>query len=431
VARHTLLHRQIRRCLADVDVTVDPWRSFLDAVDEAYQGFDVDRDLAERAMQLSSSELLDANAEVQAIVQAFPDPILHLNADGVIVAVRGSGGSLQGLERVQGLNLANVLPLEQSGPLREALEQAIGQNKDARLEFSDGCYPEPSTYEIRFAPLALPDAGAIALLRDITEQRLADGLRVDRDAAEAANRAKSAFLATMSHELRTPLNAVIGYSEMLAEDASAAGATQMVDDLRRIAQAGHHLTSIVSAVLDIAKIEAGRMSVHIENVDVSDLVDRALDAIAPQAERSGNVLSCVLEPGLTTIETDPEKLLQILINLLGNASKFTHGGRVSIVVRREPDRAVFEVSDTGIGIASDQLGRLFEDFVQIDDSITRRYGGTGLGLAICRRLSVLLGGTVAAESTLGVGSMFTLRLPIRPASPAQPLPEVFDESVSP
>jgi signal transduction histidine kinase len=414
VARHSLLERQIRRHLAGIDVSQEPWRSFLDGVDEAYRGFDVDRELAEQAMQISSSELLDANAELQAILQAFPDPVLHLNADGVVVAVRGSSGrSLAGFEGVRDLDLMSALPADVAQALRDALTSAIMERKGARLEFVLSRGGDHVTYEMRLAPLALAEPGAIVLLRDITEQRLLDRLRLDRDVAEAASRAKSAFLATMSHELRTPLNAIVGYSEILAEDASAAGLAGMLDDLARITQAGRHLAAVVSGVLDIAKIEAGQMTTQLEVCDPAEIVALAVDSVAPQAQRNGNELVSLIEPGLSEIETDPDKLRQILINLLGNASKFTHHGRVSIVARRELVDAVFEVTDTGIGIPEDQIGRLFQDFVQLDDSITRRYGGTGLGLAICRRLCGLLRGTITVESALGQGSTFCVRLPLR------------------
>jgi signal transduction histidine kinase len=236
-----------------------------------------------------------------------------------------------------------------------------------------------------------------------------------RAAAEQANKAKSEFLANMSHELRTPLNAILGYTGLLLEDAHAAGASQTAEDLRRINAAGTHLAALISDVLDLSKIEAGRLELHVGDVDVAGAVRRVVDTSATLAAAEGNRLRAEGLDALGTIQSDPVKLHQVLLNLVGNACKFTSHGQVTVACRREPgphcDWLTIDVTDTGIGITPEQLTRLFGQFVQADSSSTRAYGGTGLGLAISQRLCRLMGGDIAVRSQFGRGSTFTVRLP--------------------
>ncbi len=235
--------------------------------------------------------------------------------------------------------------------------------------------------------------------------------RAERD-AQAANHAKSQFLANMSHELRTPLNAIIGYSEILIEDTGQAGGPdQSLGDLRRILAAGRRLLHLINEVLDLAKIEAGKMDLVAARVDVRALVEEAAATVAPQAQRQGDALETACAPDLGFARTDSQKLTQCLLNLLSNAVKFTRNGRVRLHASRQGPDLCFEVTDTGIGMSTAQIGRLFQPFVQADASTTREYGGTGLGLAITQRLAGLLGGEVRVESAPGVGSTFTLRIP--------------------
>jgi signal transduction histidine kinase len=263
-----------------------------------------------------------------------------------------------------------------------------------------------------------------------------------RDAAEAANRAKSSFLANMSHELRTPLNAVIGYAELLLEDAREEGRTEVADDLAKIQTAATHLASLITDVLDLSKIEVGKMQLELREVDVAELVRNVLTTAAPLAQQRSNVIEASPFDGLGTIICDSTRLTQVLLNLLGNAAKFTDHGRIRLDVARHLDqgaaRVTFTVTDTGIGMSEAQLGHVFDEFTQADTSTTRRYGGTGLGLSISRRLCRLMGGDVDAESHPGKGSVFTVTLPavmasstsgrdgsrmsgVRPAAPAQDL----------
>jgi GAF domain-containing protein/DNA-binding response OmpR family regulator/HAMP domain-containing protein len=240
---------------------------------------------------------------------------------------------------------------------------------------------------------------------------------------EVAGQHKSQFLANMSHELRTPLNAIIGYSEILQEEAADAGQDEIVPDLKKIEGAGRHLLGLINDILDLSKVEAGRMEVFLEDVEVVPLLEEVRALIAPLAEKNGNVLDLKLAEDIGIIHTDRTKLKQSLLNVLSNGSKFTENGRLTLVAERfaENTRPMmrFAVSDTGIGMTEEQLGRLFQAFSQADASTTKKYGGTGLGLAISRQFCQLLGGDITVTSRPGEGSTFTIILPTHSDGPAQ------------
>jgi len=231
-----------------------------------------------------------------------------------------------------------------------------------------------------------------------------------------ANRAKSQFVANMSHELRTPLNAVIGYSELLEEMAQDERLPQIVPDLLRIRGAGSHLLSLVNDILDLAKIEAGKMEVRVEAVAVEPLLRDLLATVRPLAEKNANVLAVEASGAPLAVRADPFRLKQVLLNLLSNACKFTSHGRVTLEVGAEgadgSAMALFRVRDTGIGMTPQELARVFQPFTQADSSTSRRYGGTGLGLALSRSFCEAMNGQVTVESTPGAGSAFTVRLPL-------------------
>jgi signal transduction histidine kinase len=257
----------------------------------------------------------------------------------------------------------------------------------------------------------------------VQNAELIEGLRAAKEVADAASRAKSRFLANMSHELRTPLNAVIGYSEILLEEAAQAGAAGQAADLRKIHDAGRHLLALVSDLLHLSEIEAGRATPVAEAFDPGELIDEVAAGCAPLLRRHGNALAVTRGAELGTVVGDAAKLRRVLLHLLGNAAKFTRDGSVAIEATRERsaagDRLVVAVRDTGIGIDRESRDKLFRTFSRLDTALDRRHGGSGLGLALSRQLCELMGGSIDVESEPGRGSCFTVRLPAAaPGAPA-------------
>ncbi len=254
-------------------------------------------------------------------------------------------------------------------------------------------------------------------LRDEIQERLRTEKELLRawEEADRANHAKSLFLANMSHELRTPLNAVIGYSEILHEDATAYGHPDMVEDIAKIHAASQHLLGIINGILDLSKIEAGHVDIYAETFPVEGLLTTVVDTIQPLIPLNDNTLKFAYDDALGTMESDATRVRQILFNFLANAAKFTSNGVITLACHKETRENVdwfeFSVSDTGIGMTQEQLERVFEPFTQADASTTRQYGGTGLGLTVNREFAHLLGGEITVESTFGEGTKFTAHLP--------------------
>jgi len=253
-------------------------------------------------------------------------------------------------------------------------------------------------------------------------------LQAARSVAEKANQAKSVFLANMSHELRTPLNAIIGYSEMLQEEAADTGQEDFVPDLQKIHSAGKHLLGLINDILDISKIEAGKMDLYLETFPLSVLIQEVVSTVQPLISKKGNHLEVRATANLGAMHADLTKVRQNLFNLLSNAAKFTENGTIILSVTYQSfdasDWVEFRVSDTGIGMTAEQLSKLFQAFAQADASTTRKYGGTGLGLAITRKFCQMMGGDVTVESEYGQGTSFIMRLPalvIDPKTQQSPL----------
>ncbi len=267
------------------------------------------------------------------------------------------------------------------------------------------------------------EGGIVGVFTDITElkqrtgqlEQAVESLAVARDQAAQATQAKSQFLANMSHELRTPLNAIIGITEMLQEDAEDLGQDDFVEPLQRVFRAGNHLLHLINEVLDLSKIEAGKLELYLEEIDLAALLEESVLTTRPLAEKNENQITLRCADDLGKVRTDLTRLRQIVLNLLSNGSKFTKNGEVTLEAKRlveaGGDWITLSVADTGIGMTPDQTERLFQDFSQADSSTTRRYGGTGLGLAICRRLCVIMGGRIDVDSTPNVGTTFTVKLP--------------------
>lgn len=274
-----------------------------------------------------------------------------------------------------------------------------------------------------FHEIAVPISSFNEMLKQVqgTHDRLEEQVQertheliIARDNALAANRTKSAFLAVMSHELRTPLNAIIGYSEMLEEEAAETD-SMFLADLKKIHSAGYHLLKLINDILDISKVEAGKMELHREEFKFNTLIEEIINAVKPIAEQNGNELK-VTSIDIGTIYSDSTRLRQVLFNLLSNAGKFTTKGTITLRIRKinkfDTEQLSIDVIDTGIGMTMDQQVHIFDEFFQVDSSSTRQAGGTGLGLSIARRFVLLLGGTIEIKSVIGEGSTFTVILPI-------------------
>ena len=249
----------------------------------------------------------------------------------------------------------------------------------------------------------------------IQNARLFQEIQEKGQQLEAASQHKSQFLANMSHELRTPLNAIIGVSEMLLEDAHDLKREDEVEPLERVLRAARHLLALINDILDLSKVEAGKVELHLESFSVAALIEDVVKTIQPLADKNGNRIAANCASGIGMMQADQTRVRQALLNLTSNAVKFTERGTVTIDVQRRSERErewiIMAVSDTGIGMTAEQMGRLFQDFVQADASTTRKYGGTGLGLAISRRFCQMMDGDITVESEVGRGSTFTIRLP--------------------
>ncbi|MEZ5288162.1 MAG: ATP-binding protein [Vicinamibacterales bacterium] len=331
----------------------------------------------------------------RALTERISGPIARLTA----VADRVSRSRDYGARAVKESDDEIGTLVERFNEMLTQIERRTGDLQQARAELEARVRERTATLE-----------------HEVEERRRAEeSLALAKAAAEEASLAKSAFLANMSHELRTPLNAIIGYSEMLQEDASAQGATECLSDLQKVTTAGRQLLALVTGVLDLSKIEAGRMELHVEAFAGVNLLKAVIDTAEPLARDRHNRLDIAGMDALGILQTDPVKLQQILLNLVGNACKFTSHGRIDVEASRLPrpegDWLQVVVRDTGIGMTPEQMSRLFREFSQADVSTTRRFGGTGLGLAISQRLCQLMGGRITVESEFGRGSTFTMRVP--------------------
>ncbi|QDG51013.1 response regulator [Persicimonas caeni] len=402
------------------------------------------------------------------IVESINDSILVCDLRGAITYVNRRFAKLIAYDRqqlVDGMTIFDVVTPKGAQQLKELLSkrQEGGEESDSdwqyelELKRQDGSV---ATGLINTTPIKGEDGaytGTIAAITDITERKEAEEAlraaraeleeRVKQRTAELekaneamqrevetrrlaetkaleASKAKSAFLANMSHELRTPLNAVLGYTELIDEDINLflsgddpeLPAESIQNDLHKIHRAATHLLAIINDILDLSKVEAGRMDLHHDTFEFGDLLDEIAETISPLVTTNNNELNVEIDDSLGTVTTDRTKLKQVLLNLASNASKFTSDGTVTIKAKLDESGprgcAVVEVSDTGVGIAQDKLEDLFAPFTQADSSTTREYGGTGLGLTICKRFCELMGGEISAESEKGVGSTFSVRIPV-------------------
>ena len=373
--------------------------------------------------QMGIEERLRASEErFRTLVDASADIIWNMPPSGDFEwpQPRWSAFTGQSFEALRGSGWTEVIHPEDRAAAVETWENALSSR--SRLDLEVRMRRHDGEWRV-MRGLALPILDGqgrvrewIGIHTDVTEaRRFQAELAAARDAAEEANRAKSTFIANMSHELRTPLSAVIGYTEMLEEELEDLGQPHLMEDLAKITANARHLLSLINDVLDISKIEAGRMNVAAEPFEVGEMLREIVAAAEPLVQKNENQLVLDLAEELGAAHTDQVKVKQCLLNLLGNAAKFTEKGTITLRARREArdgrDWLVFVVRDTGIGMTAEQLGKLFQRFTQADESTTRQFGGTGLGLSITRAFCQMMGGDVRVESEPGRGSAFTLDIP--------------------
>jgi two-component system sensor histidine kinase/response regulator len=395
----------------------------------------------------------NANARNDAILDVALDCVVVVDASGRIVHFNPAAEATfcYRSEEAIGRNVADLLvPREKRDAYRVALDHYLSADNamlNRRVEAiairkGGGEFP----VEVAIAPISTVGVPLFAAyMRDITERKraeeelsrqtrdlqdahdkercnaaqladLVEELRITQRHAEAATRAKSEFLASMSHELRTPLNAIILYSELLQEEAQDRQTAGSIPDLQRIQSSGKHLLDLINGILDLSKIEAGKMALELERFDVAAMVNEVADSVGTLVQKNHNVLTVRCSDDLGAIYGDLTKTRQILLNLLSNAGKFTTNGTVTMDVRRRANGGgpciEFSVTDTGVGMTAEQSRRVFEPFTQADVTTTRKYGGTGLGLAIVSRFCELMGGTITVSSRPGEGSTFIVQLPV-------------------
>ncbi|NJN65515.1 MAG: PAS domain-containing protein [Chloroflexaceae bacterium] len=405
--------------------------------------------LAEHAR--TTRDLFQNRALLQGFLDNSPTIMFAKDLEGRTILTNRKFGALAHLaiDDIIGKTDYDFYSREKANQIRATDEHILKTKKPLEVETISSQEDGVHTYLTVKFPL-FNDEGTIfaigGITTDITERKRTEvELHRAKEAAEQANQAKSTFLANMSHELRTPLNAIIGYSEMLQEEAQEWGDTDLATDLEKIHAAGHHLLSLISDILDISKIEAGRMELHLETFSIKALLNEVITTVHPLIHQNHNTLKVEYRLAPMTMNADMTRVRQILLNLLSNAAKFTDHGIITLRVMgetygegdqvRDPeDRGeaetasggemkpgewmVFRVNDNGIGITPEQVAHLFEPFAQGDNTTTRKYGGTGLGLAISRQFCRMMGGDVTVESVVGRGSVFTVRLPRNVRGPA-------------
>ena len=376
----------------------------------------------------------ESEERFRTLVEASTAIIWTADATGAFAAPQPNWNRFTGQTAQESLGWGRLdcLHKDDVDRTRQAWQDAVTSRMPIALEHCirrhDGAWRHMS---LSAAPVLEEDGSIrewVASHTDITDRKAAeDALSAAKEVAEQANLAKSTFIANMSHELRTPLSAIIGYSEMMLEEVEdGVEASDLTPDLSKIESNARHLLGLINDVLDLSKVESGKMEVYAETFEVEPMVRGVASTVDSLVDQKGNRLVLNIEPGAGTIHSDVTKIRQVLLNLIGNAAKFTEGGTITLAVSRVPgldgERVLFRVSDTGIGMTEEQRARLFQRFVQADSSTTRKFGGTGLGLSLTKAFVDMLGGEVSVESEPDRGSSFTVVLPATyaPTEPAEP-----------
>jgi signal transduction histidine kinase len=428
---HRLLERQLKRFNLTLETLPEDLRKFVEAVDESYVQADKDCAILGRSLELSSEELLQVNAEMRAVFQAFPDLFFWLDSDGKILDCKGGQNVdlVMPPKKLIGKCLRDIPFGDVGSTLQTELEAALASGSMRRAEYTLSLNRQNAVYEARFIPLIKDKT--IMIVRSITEAKQQEEmLRHAKEIAEEATKAKSEFLANMSHEIRTPMNSIIGFCDLLAEEDLT---DRQAEYLNVVQESGRNLLNIINDILDLSKVESGKFQVEILPCSLMKILKNTRSMMLPRAKQKGIRFLVEQHSDLPDIiQSDPLRLQQCLINLIGNAIKFTETGhvilRVSYEAAQSGRRLRFEVEDTGIGIPKEKQEAVFLPLIQADSSTTRQYGGTGLGLTITKVLVQLLDGSIELQSQEGKGSVFTITLPVEPFESTRPFSpyHVFD-----
>jgi PAS domain S-box-containing protein len=380
----------------------------------------------ERLQQIQI-EMAQSEKRIAKIIQSSPDAIITIDRKGNIQTFSSSAERIFGYygDETIGRNIKILMPKEIALEHDYYLERytygktstIVGNKRVVNGVRKDGS-TFPLELQVEAVEMDEDEIIYIGTIRDITDRlRMEAEVNEAREQAETANAAKSAFLANMSHELRTPMNAIIGYSEMLAEDAEDDGLDEMVGDLGKITAAGKHLLSLINDILDLSKVEAGKMELFLETFDFKTVAEEVASTAKTLVEKNNNEFVVDIGEGLGAVHNDLTKTRQMLLNLISNAAKFTNDGKITLFGEKfkkaKDDWLRMAVRDTGIGIPADKIDKIFQEFSQADDSTTRDFGGTGLGLSLTRRFAEMMGGNIHVESILGEGSSFIIELPLK------------------
>ncbi len=415
---HSLLERQVAKWFGAEAVHGDfpeDLRAFLESVDLAYHEFDADRRMLERSMELSSQELLQANAELRAVLTAFPDLFMWADLDGKILEVKDGGSTdvLDSPRKLVGKNLRDFPPKDVGRRFGEALHEVRAHQRPVLLEYEVEGPQRTAVYEARVFPMLT--SRVFVIVRNITDTR-----RVEL--AEAANREKSEFLANMSHELRTPLHGILSFARLGRKRLPTLTAEKLGEYLEHIERGGATLLALLDDLLDLAKLEAGRMLFDFKSADLVRLADHEIDQFVSRTSELGLTIT-LQAPKQLHVVVDPVRMSQVVRNLLGNAVKFSpEGGSIEVACEARGTLALVSVSDRGAGIPEGELERVFEKFIQSSSTKTGA-GGTGLGLSICREIVEAHAGRIWAENRPDGGARFTFELPLgRAEEPPPALP---------
>ncbi|MGL5872779.1 MAG: ATP-binding protein [Xenococcaceae cyanobacterium] len=421
----------------EVAIVADVFKRIDFHVDRLLQSLEQQSDLPDEVLRNRARE----RERDSDILKAVPDLFLKMTPDGIVIDCTEASNNRfsKFVKESVGNTIDEIFPPQVALQFRDRIKLAERTGEIQIFEYKLWIDKIEYHFETR---LLLGDRQEIlALVRDVTENKvIQEELKYAKEAAVAANLAKSRFLANMSHELRTPLNGILGLSELLKLDAQEYGYTDFVPDLQQIQQSGLHLLTLIEDILDISKIEAGSCAIEPENFDVTELVSEVSNLVQPLMQKNNNCFQTNMTNSLDFAISDRHKLKQVLLNLLSNSAKFTENGKITFSISRELrketearsrsildsepdlfqstvvssasfDLLVFSVTDTGIGMSAEQIKRVFQPFIQADDSTTKKYGGTGLGLAICQSYCEMMGGKISVRSKPNCGSTFTIWIP--------------------